>query len=156
MPPGHGVDGAVLLKREPGGDEAAAAEGGFHDYDAERKAADDPVADGEMPGVRKRSGRVFRNEQAPLDDRPAQSVIFFGVADIGARAEHGDGPAGRSRAARCACLSMPMARPETTVMPEAARPLAMACAARMPSLLHVRVPTMLTQGFPSRLMSPWQ
>lgn len=39
---GHGVDGAVLLKREPGGDEAAAAEGGFHDYDAERKAADDP------------------------------------------------------------------------------------------------------------------
>ncbi len=26
---GHGVDGAVLLKREPGGDEAAAAEGGF-------------------------------------------------------------------------------------------------------------------------------
>ena len=90
---GHGVDGAVLLKREPGGDEAAAAEGGFHDYDAERKAADDPVADGEMPGVRKRSGRVFRNEQAPLDDRPAQSVIFFGVADIGARAEHGDGPA---------------------------------------------------------------
>ncbi len=33
-------------------------------------------------------------------------------------------PPGRSRAARCACLSMPMARPETTVMPEAARPLA--------------------------------
>lgn len=48
---------------------------------------------GKCRGSGKRSGRVFRNEQAPLDDRPAQSVIFFGVADIGARAEHGDGPA---------------------------------------------------------------
>ena len=123
-----------------------------------------------MPGVRKRSGRVFRNKQAPLDDRLAQSVIFFGVADIGARAEHGDGPArqieggemcllvdadgeagnhgdarGREAAGYCFWRAGP-----------SARPLAMACAARIPSLLHVRVPTMLTQGFPSRLMSPWQ
>ena len=28
-----------------------------------------------------------------MDDRPAQPVIFLGVADVGPRAEHGDGSA---------------------------------------------------------------
>lgn len=59
-------NGTVLLQRDPGSDHAAAFERGFSHHDAEGKAADNPVADGEVRPLRQGAGRKLAEYKPPV------------------------------------------------------------------------------------------
>ena len=56
---GHGKDVAILLQGTACCDARAAVFGCFHHYNADRHAADDPLANREVLGCRKRTQREF-------------------------------------------------------------------------------------------------
>ena len=90
----------VLVQGQPGGDQRAAVLGGLHRRHARGQAAEDAVADGEAPPLRRGAGRVFRQDGPRGGHVLVESLVAPGVDHV-----H---PAGQHRHRRAAALEGPL------------------------------------------------
>src|ERR1700681_3439701 len=87
----NGVDVAVLFEGAAGSDARAAVFRGFDHQYAGGRAADDPVADGNVLWSRESSDRELRDQRATdSHDLLGEPRVFLGVHDVNSGAEDGD------------------------------------------------------------------
>ena len=80
--PGHCEDVPALVRGPAGRDQRAAALLCLDDHDAVGQGADDAVARREVPGVRRRAGRVFREQAALLRNAQKERTVFLRIDDV--------------------------------------------------------------------------
>ena len=112
-----GADRAAELGGEVRGGQRARALRRLDDDGRGRERGDDPVAGDEAPAVRARARRHLGDDRAALGDRGVQAVPAGRVRRCARspRARRSSAP-DASSAPACAAESMPIARPETTVI----------------------------------------
>jgi hypothetical protein len=92
---GHGADIAALVERGAGGDEAAGLGRRLDHDDGAGEARDDPVAGGEMAGLRFEPDGLFGQQQAPGGDVGGKGGVFGRVDHVDAAGHRGDGAGGQ-------------------------------------------------------------
>ena len=150
---GHGEHLAALFRGAAGGDETAGARGGLDHRDPRRETRNDAVAargNGAPWAVRRRAVR-------PPPRRSRRGAGREIRSPAGRRRRPRRRPRRRApvfKEPRCAWVSMPRARPDTTVHPAAPSSAARPRAKRPPAADASRAPTTATALRPSSAGSP--
>ena len=94
---------ASLLERASRRDERAALFSGLDDDHRARQTADDPIAQREERGVRRRPRYELRQDRSVVLDRSRERFVLRGINPVDSGSEYRDG---RRRANRCSrkCL----------------------------------------------------
>jgi hypothetical protein len=112
---GHGIHGAAGFEGLLRGDERAAAARGLDHQQGAAPASDDAIAIGKGLFVRDAIDWILAEHGTVFCDALGEGLIFGRVKLADAGADDGNGAAFAARAASCAAVSMPRARPLMTV-----------------------------------------